>query len=139
MTPVTVARVIARIRERGTDERTRLDSAQKVLQHVTAIFRLAQARGWLADKPAAPVGEELPKRPPIANRAAFLEFPPLGKRLRDLDRAHLAPATRLAHRLIAYTTVRSNNALEAEPDPETPVARAYYRGVNLPERIALYR
>jgi integrase len=114
VTPVMVAKVIERIRNRGTEDRSRLDTAQKVLQHTTAIFRLAQARGWRADNPATPVTEELPKRRPISNRAAFLAFPPLGKLLRDLDRVHLAPATRLAHRLIAYTAVRINNALEAE-------------------------
>jgi integrase len=126
--PVTLAHVIEAIVKRGTR-----DTAAKVLQHVASIFGFGQARGLLEGNPADPVHQVLPARGLQRRRPALLTFPELGQVLRDAETAHLTPAVRMAHRLLAFTAgIRISNVvqaqwsrfdLEAEDGPLARIAR----------------
>ncbi len=109
ITPAMVARVIEAITRRGAH-----DTAGRTLQHVSCVFRLAQARGLRADNPAAPVREVLARRKPVQRRPALLEIPALQEFLRRAELAPLSPAVRQAHRLCAFTAARIGNVVEAE-------------------------
>lgn len=108
ITPAMIHRAIEGISKRGAH-----DTAAKVLWHVTGIFKLAQARGWTRDNPAAPVREELPRKRMHTTRPALLTFDALGDVLRRADVAPLSPAVRLAHRLVAFTGARIGNVVDA--------------------------
>ena len=89
------------------------DTAAKILQHVSGIFRLAAARGMRSDNPAVPVREILPKPERRGRRPALLTFAELGDALRRAEIARLSPAVRMAHRLCAFTVARITNIVEA--------------------------
>ena len=101
--------VVEDIAKRGA-----IDTAFKVLQHCSGVFRLAQAKGWCQNNPAEPVREVLPKRKATGGMPAILDFPGLGEILRKADAARLSPAVRMAHRLAAFTTARMGNVTLAE-------------------------
>lgn len=109
ITPAMVAGVIETIAHRGV-----VDTAAKILQHVAAIFRLAQARGLRTDNPAEPVKELLPKKKLNGRQPALLSFKALGEVLRSAEAAHLTPAVRMAHRLCAFSAARISNVVQAE-------------------------
>jgi integrase len=108
ITPVLVSGVIEAIDGRGVRE-----TASKILQHVDAVFRLAQARGLRQDNPAAPVREVLSKRKATRSRPAALEWKALGAILRSAEAASLSPTVRLAHRLCAFSVARISNIVQA--------------------------
>lgn len=108
ITPAMVTRVIKRIEHRAPD------TARKVLQHVTGIFRFAQTRDLRKDNPADPVSEGLKKKGRVRHRPAILEWLGLGEILRKAEAARLSPAVRLAHRLCAFSACRISNVVEAE-------------------------
>lgn len=107
--PAMVAGVIEAIVKRGAR-----DTASKVLQHVSGVFRLAQARGMRDDNPAEPVHEVLPSRGRTGRMPALLTFPALGEVLRKANEAKLSDPVRMAHRLIAFSVARIGNIVEAE-------------------------
>jgi integrase len=109
ITPAMVAGVIESIVKRGARE-----TAAKVLQHCSGVFRLAQARGLCRDNPAEPVREVLPAKKQNGRMPAVLSFPALGDILRRAEAARLSPAVRMAHRLCAFTTARISNVVQAE-------------------------
>jgi integrase len=109
ITPAMVARTIEAVEARGARE-----TAGKVLQHCSGVFRFAQARGLCRDNPASPVREVLTQRRQAGRRPAVLELKPLGDILRLADEAHLSRAVRMAHRLCAFTAARIGNVVSAE-------------------------
>ena len=109
ITPVLVSSVIEAIDKRGAR-----DTAAKILQHVVAVFRLAQARGLCRDNPAAPVREVLSRRKSVKRRPALLDFKSLGGVLREAQTARVSPSVRLAHRLCAFSVARISNVVQAE-------------------------
>jgi hypothetical protein len=110
ISPAMVAGVIEAIAKRGAR-----DTAAKVLQHVRSVFRLAQARGLRQDHPAEPAQAVLPTNKTAGHLPALLTFPALGGVLRAAEAAHLTPAVRMAHRLLAFTAgVRASNIVEAQ-------------------------
>jgi integrase len=120
ITPAVVALVISKILERGVAE-----TASKILQHVNGVFRLAQARGFRTDNPAAPARELIPRKRTVTPRPALLEIESLRDVMRRVDAANISEAVRLRSRLVAFTSVRLGNAVmaewsEFELDGETP-------------------
>lgn len=109
ITPAMVAKVIEAIDKRGAR-----DTAGKILQHVSGILKLAQARGLCRDNPATPVHEVLSKRPATARRPALLQWAALGDVLRKAEAARVSPGVRLAHRLCAFSVARISNIVQAE-------------------------
>lgn len=99
----------------GIADRGAIDTAGKVLQHVEAIFRLAQARGLRTDNPATPSRAAIPRKATAERRRpAALKWAELGDILRAAESARLSPAVRLAHRLCAFTAARISNIAQAE-------------------------
>lgn len=109
ITPLMVTGVIETIVKRGVR-----DTAAKILQHVTGIFRFAQSRGLRNDNPALPAREALPRAKAAKGRPALLEWAQLGDVLRRAEGANLSRAVRMAHRLCAFTVARISNVVEAE-------------------------
>ena len=121
ITPAMVTSVVERILKRGV-----VDTAAKVLHHVTGVFRLAQANGLCTDNPALPAREILPRKRLTGRRPALLELKELRDLLRRAELASLSPSVRLANRLCAFTASRVGNVVEArwsefqlEADPPT--------------------
>lgn len=107
--PYMVTAVIEKVLRRGVRE-----TAAKLLQHITAIFQLAQARGVRNDNPAESVKSILPRKKDKGRMAALLSFTELGDLLRRAEIARLSPAVRMAHRLCAFTGARISNVAQAE-------------------------
>lgn len=109
--PAMVSKIIEDIAHRGA-----IDTAGKVRQHIGGIFRLAQAKGLCdyKENPADPAREIIPKKPKLRRRPAFLKWTELGDVLRKGETAHLSPVVRLAHRLLAFSSARISNVVQAE-------------------------
>jgi integrase len=121
ITAAMLADVVERIAARGAEE-----TAARVLQHITGIFRLARSRGLVRDNVSIDVREVLPRRKQQTGRPAIVNFDELRDVLRRADLAPIAPATRLANRLIAFTVQRIGNVVTAtwpqlELDGQHPV------------------
>ena len=108
ITPVIVSKVIEDVQARGVR-----DTAAKILQHVTAVFRYAAAQGLRDDNPAEAAVEVLQRAPLVKHRPAVLALPELGAILRHAEAAPITPPVRMCHRLIAYTATRIANASAA--------------------------
>jgi integrase len=111
MTTPMIAHVIEKIAERGAQ-----DTAGRVLQHITAIYRFARSRGLVRDNVAADVRELLPRRRRKAGRPALVNLDDLRDVLRRANVAPVAPATRLANRLLAFSVQRVGNVVAAKWD-----------------------
>lgn len=109
ITPAIVANAIEDINKRDV-----LETATRILQHMTGVFRYAQARGLCRDNPAVPAREILPRKKNNGRMPALLEFSALGDVLRRAEAARLSPSVRLAHRLCAFTAARIGNVVDAE-------------------------
>jgi integrase len=110
ITAPMVTAVIDRVVARGA-----VETASKILWNIRCIFNEAKARTeGLPENPAEPVRETLPKRTAQKKRPALLTFEALGDLLRGADMAHLSPAVRMAHRLVAFSTARIGNVITAE-------------------------
>jgi hypothetical protein len=106
-----VADVMEAVLKRGAR-----DTAAKILQHCSGVFRLAQAKGLCADNPTESVREVLPRKTNSGRRPAIVEREGLGVVLRNAEMAHLSPAVRMAHRLCAFTVARISNVVQADLD-----------------------
>lgn len=92
----------------------RYETAGKLLQNVSLIFKSARLRGHRPDNPADGLADELIPSGQMPNqRPALVTLPELGDVLRRTDLAAIAPQVRLCLKLIAFTAVRIGNALEA--------------------------
>ena len=109
ITPAIVSTTIERINARDVPE-----TASRILQHLNGVFRYAQAKGLCRDNPALPAREVLPRKRDASRMAAVLDFPSLGDILRRAQAARLSPSVYMAHRLLAFTTMRIANVVEAE-------------------------
>ena len=109
ITSAMVAGVVEAIVKRGA-----IDTAGKIRQHISGVFRFSQAKGLCRDNPAAAVREILPKKKKAGRMAALLDFKSLGDVLRRAEKAHISPAVKLAHRLTAFSVARISNIVSAE-------------------------
>ena len=109
ITPAIVAKALEDIHKRGV-----LETATRILQHLNGVFRYAQAKGLCRDNPAIPAREILPRKKGNGRMPALLEWPALGDVLRRADAARLSPSVRMAHRLLAFSSARIGNVVEAE-------------------------
>ena len=109
ITSPMVAAVIMPISERGA-----VESAKKMLWHITRVFSYAKALGLVASNPAVDVAELLPRKRERSQRPALLELDALRDVLRRSDLAPLSPAVRLALRVCAFTASRAGNVVAAE-------------------------
>lgn len=91
-----------------------IDTSHRVARNVSRIFNLAIALGLCTENPATAAVEMLPRKRDTGRRPAFLTWPELGAVLRQAESAHLSPAVRMAHRLIAFTGARMGTVIRAE-------------------------
>lgn len=115
-----IATALEKVAARGAHE-----TASRILQHLTAVYRLALSRGLVQTNAAEPVREELRRKRSYTPRPAILTFEGLGDVLRRAEAAHLSPSVRRAHRLVAFTAARIGNVIDAkwsefQLDDETP-------------------
>lgn len=102
-----VAQTVKRLGER-------IDTAQKVRQIISGVFRFAMAEGkFKGDNPAEAAREVIARRRLKGRRPALLTWPELGDVLRRARAAHLSPSVAQAHRLCAYTAQRLGNVISA--------------------------
>lgn len=109
ITPAMVAKTVEDIMKREV-----LETASRVLQHLTGVFRYAQAKGLCRDNPAVPAREILPRKRDTGRMPALLDFAALGDVLRRAEAARLSQPVRLAQRLCAFTAARIGNVVTAE-------------------------
>lgn len=108
--PSMVTKVVERIARRGVG-----DTATKILQHVTLVFRLAQTKpGGPRENPAIPAKVKLPKRAMQKRYPALLKWSDLGGILRSAEEARLSSSVYMAHRLCAFSVARIGNVVMAE-------------------------
>jgi hypothetical protein len=92
VTAPMVADVMEAVLKRGARE-----TAGKILQHCSGVFRLAQAKGLCSENPAEPVREVLPRKTTSGRRPAIVDWKGLGSLLRSAEAAPLhrwrAPAS----------------------------------------------
>jgi hypothetical protein len=109
ITAPMVACAVERISNRGATE-----TASRILQHVTGIFRYAEAKGLSQSNPAVAAAEVLPKKRTPGQMAALIDLKALGSLLLRERALSVAPSVHRAHRLISFTAMRISNIVEAE-------------------------
>lgn len=114
ITPAIASSVIEHINNRKVNNRNITETASRILQHVNGVFRYAQAKGLCRDNPASAAREVLPRKKEKARMCALIDFPSLGDVLRRAQAARLSPSVYQAHRLLAFTTMRIGNIVQAE-------------------------
>jgi integrase len=111
ITSAMVANVVEKVAARGAEE-----TAGRILQHISGIFRLARSRGLLHENVAVDVREVLPRRKRRTGRPALIVFDELRDVLRRADLAPVSPSVRLANRLIAFSAQRIGDVVAATWD-----------------------
>jgi integrase len=101
------------------------EAAQKVLWSVRSVLEEEKAEGHLKTNSVPSRLAVLGKGRPSVGLPALLTFPELGDVLRRADAAHISPAVRMAHRLMAFTATRNKNVVgarwaESDLDSDTP-------------------
>lgn len=109
ITPAIVAKAIEDIYKRDV-----LETATRILQHMNGVFRYAQAKGLCRDNPAGPAREILPRKKDSGRMPALLDWISLGDLLRRAEFAQLSRPVRMAHRLLAFSSARIGNVINAE-------------------------
>ena len=104
-----LANVISKVNARSES------TAKKLCWSLVGIFDLekVQKGSKVRENPARALYAVLTDTTEKKPRPALLEFPELGELLRRIDQAAITPAARMAHRLVAFTFVRSKNLVEA--------------------------
>jgi hypothetical protein len=82
--PAVVVKAIEDIHKRDV-----LETASRILQRVSGVFRYAQAKGLRHDNPAGLAREILPRKKDGGRMPALLDWPALGDVLRRADMARL--------------------------------------------------
>ena len=93
--------VLKKIEARGS-----IETARRVKQRVSAIYRYVNAHGAGVENPANDINDALAPLPPSKRYPALLEVEAIRRMLGDIDRAGASPVTRLAGRFLALTAQR---------------------------------
>lgn len=106
--PVMITPIVEAILRRGSDE-----TARRVLQHIRKVFQHGVGKGIIATNPASATHEMLAPTRTIKHRPAITDLDELRDLLGDADRAACTEATRMAHRLTAFSASRIGPVVEA--------------------------
>ncbi|APX67328.1 hypothetical protein AV944_00330 [Sphingomonas sp. LK11] len=101
ITTPQLLRLLGQIARTGAAE-----TARRIAQRVSAIYRFARARSIVDDDPAAGLVGELATGAPVQRQPALEDLGEARALLDAADRARVAPAIRLASRFLALTAVR---------------------------------
>jgi integrase len=118
-----VATVVEKIAARGV-----VETAKRVLTQISAVFSFAMAKGWCSANPAPDAGAALPRKNTPGRMNALIAWNDLGDILKRARASNMSRPVYMAHRLIAFTTMRISNVVEAqwsefELDSDVPVWR----------------
>ncbi|WP_341210661.1 tyrosine-type recombinase/integrase [Sphingomonas paucimobilis] len=101
ITTPQLLRLLGRIARTGAAE-----TARRIAQRLSAIFKFARARSIVDGDPAAGLVGELATGAPVQRQPALEDLGEARALLDAADRARVAPAIRLASRFLALTAVR---------------------------------
>jgi integrase len=91
---------------KGIEARGAIETARRIKQRVSSIYKYVNAYGAKLDNPAADINEALAPLPPSKRYPALLEVGAIRTMLGDIDRAGASPVTRLGARFLALTAQR---------------------------------
>jgi integrase len=91
---------------KGIEARGAIETARRIKQRVSSIYKYVNAYGAKLDNPAADINEALAPLPPSRRYPALLEVSAIRTMLGDIDRAGASPVTRLGARFLALTAQR---------------------------------
>ena len=104
LTKVTRPQVLALLR--AIEERGAKETARRVQQRISCVFKLAMSEGWCDINPAPEVTEGLAKVPTGGRHPAIVDVAELRALLAAVDALRAAPVVVLASRFLALTAVR---------------------------------
>ncbi len=93
--------VLRKIEKRGA-----IETARRIKQRVSAIYRYANALGTRLENPADGINDALAPLPPTKRYPALLNLNAIHGLMFDIDRAGASPVTRLAARFLMLTAQR---------------------------------
>lgn len=105
----TVLNVLRTIEGRGA-----VETAHRIRQRMASVFTHGIASGLCDGNPAALVAKALKPMPRNKPQPAITDLPAARAMIAAVDAAGASPVTRLAHRLLALTSVRPSNVTQAE-------------------------
>jgi len=104
-----VAKVVEKIAKRAV-----VETAKRVLTQISAVFSFAVAKGWCSMNPATDASGVLPRKNAPTRMPALIAWQDLGDILKRARASRMSRPVYMAHRLIAFTTMRITNVVEAQ-------------------------
>ena len=96
-----VIAVLSKVEKRGA-----IETAHRLRQRISAVFRYAKATGATRMNPAIDIAIVMKKVPKAVRRPALLKIPPLQELLKTVEHAGASPVTKAASRFLALTAQR---------------------------------
>ena len=93
--------VLRKIEKRGA-----IETARRINQRISAIYRFARAQGLRMENPSDGINDALAPLPPSKRYPALLNICDIRTMIADIDIARASPITRLASRFLALTAQR---------------------------------
>lgn len=109
ITTAMVAAVIEKIAAREA-----VETAKRVLTQISAVFSFAMAKDWCNMNPATDAKAVLPRKNTPGRMNALIAWPDLGDILKRARASRMSRPVYVAHRLVAFTTMRIGNVVEAQ-------------------------
>jgi len=104
-----VAAVVEKIAAREA-----VETAKRVLTQISNVFSFAMAKGWCGANPATDASAVLPRKNTPGRMNALIAWHDLGDILRRARASGMSRPVYMAHRLVAFTTMRIGNVVEAQ-------------------------
>lgn len=92
---------------RKVEGRGAIETAHRIRQRASGVFAYAAAGGLRTGDPAAVIKSLLKPKPKSTKQPAITDIDELRQLMRDVEAEPGSPVTKLAHRLVALTAVRS--------------------------------
>jgi integrase len=96
------------------EERGAIETAHRLRQHISGVFRLSIVLGMRHDDPAAHLVEAMDKKDRVKPMPAITDLAELKKIINHPSLFNLSPQTQLLHYVVAYTAIRIGGALPAK-------------------------
>jgi integrase len=104
-----IATVIEKIAARDV-----VETAKRVLTQISAVFSFAMSKGWCGTNPATDASAVLPRKSAPERMPALIAWHDLGDILKRARASGMSRPVYMAHRLVAFTTMRIGNVVEAQ-------------------------
>jgi integrase len=104
-----VATVVEKIAARPA-----VETAKRLLTQISAVFSFAMSKGWCNANPAPDAGAALPRKNTPGRMNALIAWNDLGDILKRARASNMSRPVYMAHRLVAFTTMRIGNVVEAQ-------------------------